>query len=51
VIAAIAVLLSTTGSEIATRQDADLDHELVVNGIANFSGGQLGGMVAMQAQS
>jgi sulfate permease, SulP family len=51
VIAAIAVLLSTTGSEVATRQDGDLDHELVVNGISNIAGGLLGGLVAMQSQS
>jgi SulP family sulfate permease len=45
VMAAISVLLNSTGLELAGKVDADLDRELKVHGIANVASAFLGGFV------
>ena len=50
-VAAIAVLLNTTGIEIAARREADLDRELKSHGIANLVIAALGGYISVTSLS
>lgn len=45
VVVVIAILLNSTGIELATQRDSELDSELRANGIANLITGLGGGMV------
>lgn len=45
VIVMLSILLNSTGLELATSQNVDLDEELKANGIANMVNGLFGGMV------
>lgn len=45
VIVMLSILLNSTGLELATSRNVDLDQELKANGVANLVNGCLGGMV------
>ena len=45
-VTAITILINTTGTELATRREADLDRELNAHGIANLITGAFGGYVS-----
>ncbi len=45
-VSVVTMLLNTTGTEFATRREADLDHELKVHGIANLLTAALGGYIS-----
>jgi SulP family sulfate permease len=47
----IAVLLNTTGIELAARQEADLDHELKSHGLANLLLATVGGFIGVTSMS
>jgi sulfate permease, SulP family len=47
----IAILLNTTGIELAARQEADLDQELRSHGLANLLLAALGGFVGVTSMS
>lgn len=47
VVIAVSVLLNTSGVELATQREADLDRELRVQGAANLAGGLFGGFVCV----
>ena len=50
-VAAIAILLNTTGIEIAAQREADLDRELKSHGIANLMIAALGGYISVTSLS
>ena len=47
VVGALSVLLNTSGLELATRSESDLDRELQVQGVANVACGMLGGLTGV----
>ncbi len=50
-VVAITLLLNTTGVELATRREADLDQELKSHGIANLIIATLGGYISVTSLS
>src|SRR5262245_17390134 len=50
-VATIAILLNTTGIELAVRREADLNHELKSHGIANLIIAALGGYISVTSLS
>ncbi len=50
-VVAITLLLNTTGIELTARREADLDHELKSNGIANLIIAALGGYISVTSLS
>jgi len=51
IVGTIALLLNVTGTELATRQDLDLDRELRAAGVANLAAGLAGGMAGYHSIS
>jgi SulP family sulfate permease len=49
IISSVLILLTVSGLEVLTKQDANLNRELKVAGIANFFSGLGGGMVGVHA--
>ncbi len=51
VLSAVAMLLNTSGIEIATQKDIDLNHELKITGFANMLVGLVGGLTGYTSLS
>ncbi|MBL9137941.1 MAG: SLC26A/SulP transporter family protein [Verrucomicrobiales bacterium] len=49
VTAALSILFNASGIELLVREEADLNRELRVAGVANLVGGMLGGLVGFQS--
>ena len=51
IVSILSLLLNTTGLELATEQDIDINHELRAAGVANILSGIGGGMIGFQTLS